>query len=341
MRDNNSYAVNLLMDVFKDLAEYMQDPGTNEIMINRPNDVWVERRGIVEKLSVTIDGNQIKSAMLLLANIVGKDLKDTGPGAILDAQLDGIRVAAVLQPISHFGHAICMRKHSAVKYSLDNWREQGAFNPNIKRAGAGEAIGMPSYEDIAQGNQHLQDFFRWAVANYKNIIISGPTSSGKTNLLNALIDTIPMRDRVISIEDAHELRVGVPNHVALVAKPADGVDMDMLVKLVLRFRPDRFIVGEVRGVEALSMMQGFNTGHPGGLCSLHADNALKALSRLEVLLLRAAGSWPLEAIRHEIATTFDYVIHMGRRAEKPYVAEILEVQGYDGRYITNRIYVTK
>ena len=169
------------------------------------------------------------------------------------------------------------------------------------------------------------------VQSRKNVLVAGGTSAGKTTFLNALIGTIPADQRVVTIEDTMELKLYVPNRVRLLSNIDTNVTTQLLVALCLRFRPDRIIVGEVRGGEAYDLLQALNTGHDGGLASLHANNARTALSRLESLAMLGippGSRWELEDMRKNIADCFNYVVHFKRTGEMRHVSEILEIRGF-------------
>jgi len=176
----------------------------------------------------------------------------------------------------------------------------------------------------------------------KNILIAGGTSTGKTTFLNAMIGEVPKDERVITIEDTQELKLQVPNRVRLLSNEDKKVTARTLVALCLRFRPDRIIVGEVRGGEAFDLLQALNTGHDGGMASIHANNARMALSRLEsvaMLGIPLGSSWTLRDMRKNIADCFHYVVHLKRTGELRHISEIVEIKGFkDDDYILNRVF---
>ena len=309
-RASKEHAIGMLSDILAPIGAYLARADVQEIMINAPNEVWVEERGITRRLDVELGDVAIRSAIDMLARIVGKVADKDGPGAIVDARLEGLRFAAALESVSAKGPSICIRRHSPVVLSLEDYVEAGALDPV------------------------RSEVLRRAVTGRKNILVSGGTSSGKTTALNAMIALIGRDERLVTIEDTRELRVEAPNWVAFEANEQAGVAIRHLVKLALRYRPDRIIVGEVRGPEAFDLMQAMNTGHDGGIATIHANSARDALARLEGLVLTTPDvDWPLEAIRDQIGRTFDYVIHMerakldGRTVRR--FAELAAIERYD------------
>lgn len=287
-------------------------------MINGPRNVWVEKAGEgISRTDVDIGEVDIYSAIQILASLENKDAKERGKDSIIDSRLDGFRFAAAMKPTSMHGPSISIRKHNPVHLTLDDYVANGA---------------MPA---------EMADVLKKLVRERRNIIVAGGTSSGKTTAVNAFISEIDKCDRVITIEDTQELKVQVPNWVPLVSNEQDGVTTRDLVRLSLRFRPDRIIVGEVRGGEAFDLLDAANTGHDGCLATLHANNCIGALSRFESLVLRAGINWPHDAIRAQIADTFDYVVFMARINTGRKLAEIMAVDGFDfdsKRYITREVY---
>lgn len=287
-------------------------------MINGPNNVWVERAGQgIIKTDVEISEVDIRSAIQLLASLENKEAKARGKESIVDSRLDGFRFAAAMKPTSMLGPSISIRKHNPVHLSLDDYVANGAIPEN------------------------MADVLRKMVKERKNIVVAGGTSSGKTTFVNALIGEVDPGDRVLTIEDTQELKVKVPDWVPLISNEQEGVTTRDLVRLSLRFRPDRIIVGEVRGGEAFDLLDAANTGHDGCLATLHANNCAGALSRFESLVLRADIKWPHEAIKAQIADTFDFVVFMARVRTGRKLAEIMAIKGFDfdsKRYITEEVY---
>lgn len=305
MNNTRIGSIDLLKEALSPLRSYLDDPLVNEVMINSENDVWVEKSGVIDKVDVTISSTSLSSVVLILASMEQKDAFAGTDSGILDARMNGFRVAAILSPTSIKGTCISIRKHSVENYSLQDLQSKGAFG--------------------AEQSEILKNL----VLNRKNVLVVGGTSSGKTTLLNAMIQEIPHQDRVITIEDTQELKVGVPNYVQLESNYQKNVTPRMLVKASLRFRPDRILLGEVRGGEAYDLLNAANTGHDGVLATLHSNSALKGLSRFENLVLQSGIDWPHQSICKEIADVFDYVVFVDRVQGKRRLSEILELHSYD------------
>lgn len=313
---NNAHV--LLRNSLRAVGHLLEDPHVQEVMINGPNNVWVEKAGQgIIKTEVDISDVEIRSSIQLLASLENKEAKERGKESIIDSRLDGFRFAAAMKPTSMQGPSISIRKHNPVHLSLDDYVANGAIP-----------------EDMA-------GVLRKMVHERKNVVVAGGTSSGKTTFVNALIGEVDPGDRVLTIEDTQELKVKVPNWVPLISNEQEGVTTRDLVRLSLRFRPDRIIVGEVRGGEAFDLLDAANTGHDGCLATLHANNCAGALSRFESLVLRAGINWPHEAIKAQIADTFDFVVFMARVKSGRKLAEIMAINGFDfdsKRYITEEVY---
>ena len=308
----------LLRNSLGAIAHLLEDDKVQEVMINGPDNVWVERAGYgIVKTDVAIQEVEIQSAIQLLACLEHKEAAERGKDSIIDSRLDGFRFAAALKPTSMHGPSISIRKHNPVHLTLDDYVASGSIPPE------------------------MAEVLREMVRAKKNVIVAGGTSSGKTTFANALIAEIDGAERLVTIEDTQELKVKVPNWVSLISNEQEGVTTRDLVRLSLRFRPDRIIVGEVRGGEAFDLLDAANTGHDGCLATLHANNCMGALSRLESLVLRAGINWPHEAIKAQIGMTFDYVVFMARVKTGRKLAEIMAVKGFDyesKRYITEHLY---
>ena len=298
-----------------------------EIMINGPKNIFIEKAGRVVRLDRDF-GDDNESAMQLrkvihrIVDLCGREVNEASP--IVDARLsDGSRVNIVLNPIAMDGDTVTIRKFSKKPMSIDRLIAYGSIT-----------------QDIADKLQML------VRAKY-NIFISGGTGSGKTTFLNALSNYIPHDERVITIEDSAELQItGVDNLVRLETKQANAegkgaITIKDLIISSLRMRPERIVVGEVRGEEALDMLQAMNTGHDGSLSTGHANSAKDMLSRLETMVLQGAAGLPLDAVRRQIGSAIDIIVHLSRmRDHSRKVVEIVEILGYEkGDIILNPIYV--
>lgn len=307
-----------------------------ELMVNGPDHIFVEKRGRVIELEERICSDtdcteeerrergekQLRKIIRRIVDICGRDISDANP--IVDARLkDGSRVNIVLYPIALGGDTVTIRKFSKKPMSVEK---------------------LIQYKSITQ---EIADKLQLLVKAKYNIFISGGTGSGKTTFLNALSNYIPRDERVITIEDSAELQItGVDNLVSLETKQANaegkgGITIKDLIKSSLRMRPERIVVGEVRGEEALDMLQAMNTGHDGSLSTGHANSAKDMLTRLETMVLQGASGLPLDAVRRQIGSALDIIVHLSRmRDHSRKVVEISEVLGYDhGDILMNPLYV--
>ncbi|MFP3756329.1 ATPase, T2SS/T4P/T4SS family [Cupriavidus sp. SIMBA_020] len=331
-------AIGMFFESLAPIRGFMDAPDVAEVMINRYDNVWVERRGVMTRLDVMIEPAKLEGAIRSLASSVQKSaVRGTSQG-IINAGHKGLRIAAVMQPTAIGGHALSIRRHQERNLSLSDYVKAGAFSAkHARHVDTDRPIFAGPVED-----ELLLEALTQLVRQRKNILVAGGTSSGKTTLLNALVEVIPDDERVLTIEDTMELKPRVPNVVRLLSNNDKGVSTQQLVALSLRFRPDRILVGEVRGGEAYDMLQAFNTGHDGGMGSLHAPNARAALSRLESMALLGIPSgsgWKVEDMRKLVADCIHYVIHMKRTGEMRHVSEILEVKGIRGNdYVVERVF---
>lgn len=341
MKQQHARALDLFKTQLTPLAPYIEDPMIQEIMVNSASDVWVERAGKMQRIEgLVIDDMRITAAIKALASANDKDVQP-----VLDARMPGYRIAAALYPVASKGSALCIRKHNASSKVLDDYLESGAFTPDPGRSSGTEAA-LSSYleahaNEIEKGGKALRDFLAWCVRSKLNFLVAGATGSGKTTLMNALLAEIPHDERVLTLEDTAELKVRTPNHVGLEASEADGIDIRRLVRLSLRFRPDRIVVGEVRGGESYDLIDAMNTGHSGGGCTLHADSARLALYRMEnmVRMSPSATNLPLAALRSMISQTFHIIIYCARTGGIRRPIEVALVENLrDEEYVVRTVY---
>lgn len=328
------------------LATYINDPDVQEIMVNTSEDIWIEKAGVMQRIDgLKMDDLRVRAAIKALASANDRN----SVTSIMDARMPGYRIAAALYPVAVRGNALCIRKHNASNRRLSDYVESGALDPISGRRGAHAGVdALTDYlsrygEDIRKGGMALYEFLRFCIHARLNFIVAGATGSGKTTLMNALLGEIPPEDRVLTLEDTAELKVRVPNYVGLEANPSENIDIRSLVRLSLRFRPDRIVVGEVRGPEAYDLIDAMNTGHSGGGCTIHADNALFALYRMENLVRMSpnAHNLPLLALRALIAQTFRIVIFCSRLGgiRRPVEVAVVDGVGEDGGYRTRSVYL--
>ncbi|EIL93497.1 ATPase, T2SS/T4P/T4SS family [Rhodanobacter spathiphylli] len=275
------------------LEDLLADETVTEVMVNCSDDIYIERAGRIEKSEVIFTSDKaVLAAIERIVAPLGRRIDESSP--MVDARLaDGSRVNAVIPPVALRGPSLSIRKFSKRKLSGDDLLQYGSVN------------------------RQMLEFMQVAVRERRNIVVTGGTGSGKTTLLNILSNFIPDHERIVTIEDAAELRLSQPNLVAMEARPAnlEGkglITIRDLVRNSLRMRPDRIVVGECRGGEALDMLQAMNTGHEGSLTTAHANSPRDALSRLEVMVMMSGMDLPMTVVREQIASAIDLIIHQRR-----------------------------
>ena len=310
----------LILPFLRPIAHLIEDPEISEIMVNGSGRVFLEHHGrLREEGGIHLTEKNLQVAVRNIARTLGDDVSEERP--ILDARLpDGSRVAAVLPPCSLGGTTLTIRKFQSRFFTADELVRIGALTDS--------------------GLRQLQD----AIQTRQNILISGGTSTGKTTLLNALAALLPVSERIVVIEDTAELHLDKPNVVRFEARRAQrdlpAVTIRDLLKATLRHRPDRVVVGEVRGGEAYDLLQALNTGHAGTLSTIHANSASQALSRLASCVLQAGVELPYAAIRQQIGDSIHLVLQLDRRHGVRSASELLRVRRYavDGdRYETDEL----
>jgi pilus assembly protein CpaF len=298
------------------LERLLADDAVTEIMINGAEDVWVERAGRLHHTPIRFtDESHLRRHINRIVAQVGRRIDESSP--MVDARLaDGSRVNAVLPPLSLSGPLVTIRKFSKRRLSLGDMLQLGALN------------------------QAAVTFLEACVRAELNILVSGGTGSGKTTLLNAMSTVIPNDDRIVTIEDAAELRLNQRHVLRLEARPKNiegegEIPIRALVRNALRMRPDRIIVGEVRGAETLDMLQAMNTGHDGSLSTIHANTPRDALARVETMVLMAGYDLPVRAIRQQVASALDLIVHLERLQDgSRRVTAITEVQRMESEVVT-------
>ncbi|MBS5112108.1 MAG: CpaF family protein [Coprobacillus cateniformis] len=304
------------------LDSIMSNDDISEVMINGPENIFIEEKGKLRKIKESFESEKrLEDIIQRIVGQSGREVNQANP--IVDTRLpDGSRVNVVLPPISLSGPIVTIRKFSKTPMTMKQLLKYGSIT-----------------EEVAEVLRRLVE------AKY-NIFVCGGTGSGKTTFLNALSNYIPKEERIITIEDSAELQiVGIDNLVSMETRNANAtgtgeITIRDLIKSSLRMRPERIIVGEVRGAEALDMLQAMNTGHDGSLSTGHANSTEDMLSRLETMVLQGAAGLPLDAIRQQIASAVDIIIHLSRlRDHSRKTMEISEVLGYEnGKIILNPIY---
>ncbi|MGH2982441.1 MAG: CpaF family protein [Solirubrobacterales bacterium] len=301
------------------LEELLADPEVEEVMVNGPDCVYVERRGRIEPTEVRFaDEAELRNAIERILAPLGRRVDELSP--MVDARLrDGSRVNVVIPPLAVDGPALSIRRFAAARPGPERLVELGTLTAQMR------------------------DLLRSAVSERRSLLVSGGTGSGKTTMLNALSSFVAGQDRVVTIEDAAELRLQQPHVVRLESRPpsVEGrgeVTIRDLLRNALRMRPDRIAIGEVRGPEALDLLTALNTGHRGALSTVHANSPADALRRLETLALMAGVGLPHAAIREQLGHGFEVVIHMERLPDgRRTVTEIAEVVRAAGGPATRRL----
>ncbi len=306
---------------FEPIWGYIQDPGVSEIMINGAQEIFFEQKGRLVRSEIFFSEEGLRAAIMNVAQFMGRRINEENP--YLDARLpDGSRVAIVLPPCSRKGPAMAIRKFAKERMTLKDLVRFGALS-----------------DEVVQ-------FLDICVKLRKNAIVSGGTSSGKTTLLNIISALIPNDQRILVIEDSAELQLQQEHVLPLESKPPDKhgkgeVTLRELVRASLRLRPDRIVVGEVRGGEALDLLQAMNTGHSGSLATIHASSPAQTLARLETLTLFSGLDLPIVAIREQVASAVDMIIQAARLQDGSrkvtHVSQVLPLSP-EGRYRVQDIY---
>jgi pilus assembly protein CpaF len=300
---------------FGPMEPLLEDPSVTEIMINGPKNVYVERGGkLVRTNTVFEDDEHVMRIIDRIVAPLGRRVDESSP--MVDARLpDGSRVNAVIPPISLVGPSLTIRKFSKVPLTIEDLIGYGSITPEVV------------------------EFMKACVMARKNIVISGGTGSGKTTLLNVMSGFIPDDERIVTLENAAELQLRQEHVVTLESRPANiegkgAITIQDLVINCLRMRPDRIVVGECRGGEALDMLQAMNTGHDGSLTTAHSNGPRDTLSRLETMVMMSGMDLPVRAIREQIASAVDLICHQARmRDHTRKVTHVTEVQGMEGDVI--------
>jgi pilus assembly protein CpaF len=298
-----------ILPFLRPIEHLILDPDISEIMVNGGSQIFIEKRGqLTQVTGITISEQALNAAVRNVARRLGDDISEEKP--ILDSRLpDGSRVAAVLPPCSIDGITLTIRKFNTKHFKIMDLIENGTLTESTAK------------------------FLQGKIINRQNILISGGTGSGKTTLLNILADSIPDDERILLIEDTAELNIRKSNLVRFETRREQAgvpaVTVRDLLKAALRHRPDRIIVGEVRGGEAFDLLQALNTGHAGSLCTLHANSARQAVTRFADCVLQSGIELPHRAILANIGSAVDLLVHIGRIKGRRIISEVVGVEGFD------------
>jgi pilus assembly protein CpaF len=298
----------LILPFLRPIELMLMDENISEIMGNPDASWWYERDGIIHReAAVSFDAGRLRTGLEVIANQLGKRLDENNP--LLHAQLpDGSRLAAVIPPVVRPDPAVVIRKFTSRRYTVEDLIARGMLT------------------------RPLADFLAEQIRSGRTLLISGGTGTGKTTLLRILADSIPDHERIVVIEDTSELHIQKPNILPAECQTDTfkaNITFDDLLKSALRWRPDRIILGEVRGIEARTLLDSFNTGHSGSLATIHANSAEKALHRFANLVMRNHAQSTFADTEAEIGDAVDFVVHVERQPGRRVVREVLALRGYD------------
>jgi pilus assembly protein CpaF len=299
----------MILPFLKPIEHLILDDSISEVMVNGPDQVFIEKGGFLEQVKgVSLGEKSLMVAVKNIARRLGDDISEAKP--ILDSRLpDGSRVAAVIPPCSLRGVTLTIRKFTARRFEMEDLIRSGMLDRSLAN--------------------RLEDY----ILSRKNLLISGGTGTGKTTLLNILGRFIPEDERILLIEDTAEIQMSQSDLVRFEARQAQNgipaVPIRDLLKASLRHRPDRLILGEIRGGEAFDLLQLLNTGHSGTLSTIHANSARQGLARFTSCVLQSGVELPYRAIKTNIADSLNVVIHIERRPGRRFVSEVIEINGYD------------
>jgi len=298
----------LILPFLRPIENLILDSEISEIMVNGSERIFIEKTGYLQPVpDLTISQRSLEVAVRNIARRLGDDISEEKP--VLDSRLpDGSRVAAVLPPCSLNGVILTIRKFNAKHFAIEDLVAGGTLSAELAQR------------------------LRWAVLDHKNILISGGTGTGKTTFLTALSSFIPRHERVLVIEDTAEIQIRIPNLIRFEARREQNgfpaVTIRELLKASLRHRPDRILLGEIRGAEAFDLLQLLNTGHSGTISTVHANSPAQALNRFTSCVLQSGVELPYLAIKNNIADSLNILVHLERRPGRRFISEVAEISGY-------------
>ncbi len=307
--------------------EFLSDPDVSEICVNKPGEAWIERMGdpnMRRYVNEKITDDILWRLGRLVANHTSQEIATDAP--LLSAALpSGERIQFAMPPVARYGVAISIRKQVIQDMSLDDYAKAGAFENTSVINPKEKSISRTTLQALLQQNK-LQDFISLAVKMKKNILISGGTSTGKTTLLNAMLKEIDPLERIITIEDTPEVCPYHKNHLSLLASKGEQSDCKItiqeLLEAALRFRPDRILLGELRGKEAYSFLRAINTGHPGTITTIHSDTPRSAFEQICLMVMQGSNALTHDQIMTYTKSIIDIVIQLKRTGGRRYISEI-------------------
>ncbi len=319
----DGHAERLLAYLLRPLSALLADPAVTEILVNGPQAVWQERAGCLQAVPIVLAPSLVATLARALATLARQ------PGfavhGILETAWQEWRVTAVLPPVARDHALLCLRRHRAAALPLQAWGVSPGARAGDRAARAVDDARTALYR---RPPSDLPSLLTAVVASRCNVLISGGTGTGKTSLLASLMAQIGAGERLLTLEDTPELPVACAHQVRLLASA--GQDLRALLRLALRLRPDRLVVGEVRGSEAFDLLQAMATGHAGSMGTLHADHAMGALARLEQLVLTTGLAWPVSAVRQQIASCIEVLVQVQRTGGGRQVTAVHQLTGLSG-----------
>lgn len=321
----------LLDETVSPIQIYLNDPAVREVMINGEDQIWIERGGVLQATNIAFSRQRARNLVHLLSSVSdGVDGHQGRGECLLDIQYQSYRISAVSPPVCRDGPVLCIRKQGGVSHPIHQFLAPQKLSRNR------DSSIENNWTDANPGFVGILE--RWVNQGF-NILVSGGTGTGKTAFLNSLLTLVSDSCRLVVIEDTPELKPVHQNTVSFQTSVRHGIGIRELVRQALRFRPDRIMVGEVRGAESFDLLQAMNTGHQGCFGTLHANGPLEALGRLEQMVMQASINWGLEAIQNQIASSIQGVIHLSRFEGRRFVSELIEVTGISrGVYDAQKIW---
>ncbi len=311
-------------EAFSPIQSYLNDSAVREVMLNGEDQIWIERGGLLQPTNTSFSRQRARNLVSLLSS-VSDGVHGKQGECLLDTQYQSYRISAVSPPVCRDGPVLCIRKQGGISHPIQQ------FLPPQKLSHEGSSTAENGWlaSDLSTDSELINILEQWVNRGF-NILVSGGTGTGKTAFLNSLLTLIPDSCRMVVIEDTPELKPANKNTVFFQTSALHGIGIRELVRQALRFRPDRIMVGEVRGAESFDLLQAMNTGHQGCFGTMHANGPLETLCRLEQMVMQASINWGLEAIQNQIASSIQGVIQLSRFEGRRFVKELIKVSGITG-----------